>query len=63
MSEQKQLIDKQQKDFDNIRSKDMNKLINVLKKDFDDLDKRFNKGKRDIGKLAIEKVKGHRKNY
>ena len=35
----------------------MNKLINVLKKDFEDLDKRFNKGKRDIGKVAIEKSK------
>ena len=26
-------------------------------KDLDDLDKRFNKGKRDVGKLAIEKTK------
>jgi hypothetical protein len=35
----------------------MNKLVNALKKDLDDLDKRFNKGKRDVGKLAIEKTK------
>ena len=57
VSEQKQLIENQKKDFDNIlqANKDMNKLINVLKKDFEDLDKRFNKGKRDIGKVAIEK--------
>ena len=59
VSEQKQLIENQKKDFDNIlqANKDMNKLINVLKKDFEDLDKRFNKGKRDIGKVAIEKSK------
>ena len=59
VSEQKLLIENQKKDFDNIlqANKDMNKLINVLKKDFEDLDKRFNKGKRDIGKVAIEKSK------
>ena len=59
VSEQKQLMENQKKDFDNIlqANKDMNKLINVLKKDFEDLDKRFNKGKRDIGKVAIEKSK------
>ena len=57
VSEQKQLIENQKKDFDSIlqANKDMNKLINVLKKDFEDLDKRFNKGNRDIGKVAIEK--------
>tara|TARA_A100001011_G_scaffold315664_1_gene334402 strand:- start:5789 stop:6262 length:474 start_codon:yes stop_codon:yes gene_type:complete len=59
VSEQKQLIENQKKDFDSIlqANKDMNKLINVLKKDFEDLDKRFNKGNRDIGKVAIEKSK------
>ena len=48
VSEQKQLIENQEKDFDSIlqANKDMNKLINVLKKDFEDLDKRFNKGNR-----------------
>ena len=35
----------------------MNKLIGALKKDLDDLDKRFNKKNRDFGKLAIEKTK------
>jgi len=32
-------------------------LINTFKQDLDDLDKRFNKKSRDIGKLAIEKPK------
>ena len=35
----------------------MNQLLTVLKKDLDDLDKRFNKKGRDIGKLAIQKTK------
>ena len=35
----------------------MNKLVEVLKKDLNDLDKRFNKGKRDIGKISIERSK------
>jgi hypothetical protein len=35
----------------------MNKLVNVLKKDLEDLDKRFNKKNRDVGKLAIAKTK------
>ena len=30
--------------------------IGTLKKDLDDLDKRFNKKKRDIGKLAVERA-------
>ena len=56
---QKQLLQKQKKDFDDIleSNKQLNKLINTLKKDMDELDKRFNKGKRDIGKIAIEKSK------
>ena len=56
---QKQLLQKQKKDFDDILeyNKQLNKLINTLKKDMDELDKRFNKGKRDIGKIAIEKSK------
>ena len=32
-------------------------LVQTFKKDLDDLDKRFNKGKRDVGKLAIAKTK------
>ena len=35
----------------------MNELVTNLKKDLDDLDKRFNKKNRDFGKLAIEKTK------
>jgi chromosome segregation ATPase len=59
VSEQKQLIENQQKDFKEIlqANQDMNKLVEVLKKDLEDLDKRFNKGKRDIGKLAIDRSK------
>lgn len=59
VSEQKQLIENQQKDFKEIlqANQDMNKLVEVLKKDLEDLDKRFNKGKRDIGKLAVERSK------
>ena len=35
----------------------MNELMNKLKTDFADLDKRFNKKNRDVGLLAIEKTK------
>ena len=34
----------------------MNDLVNVLKKDLTDLDKRFNKKNRDVGKLAIQRT-------
>ena len=56
---QKQVIQKQKEDFGKIleANKKMNKLVNNLQKDIDALDKRFNKGKRDIGKIAIEKSK------
>ena len=59
ISEQKELIQNQKRDFEDIlaANKKMNELVNALKKDLDDLDKRFNKGKRDVGKLAIEKTK------
>ena len=59
VADQKQLIENQKKDFEEIlkSNQEMNKLIGALKKDLDDLDKRFNKGKRDVGKLAIEKTK------
>ena len=57
ISEQKQVIENQKKDFDEIlqANKKINQLINKLKKDLDDLDKRFTKKDRDIGKLAIDK--------
>ena len=58
ISEQKQVIENQKKDFEEIlaANKKINELVNNLKKDLDDLDKRFNKGDRDIGKLAIERT-------
>ena len=59
ISEQKTLIENQKKDFEEIldANNKMNKLVNALKKDLDDLDKRFNKKNRDVGKLAIAKTK------
>jgi len=59
ISEQKQVIENQKKDFAEIleANKKINELVNTLKKDLDNLDKRFSKGDRDIGKLAIEKTK------
>ena len=59
VSEQKQLIENQKKDFEDIldANKKMNELVSVLKKDLEDLDKRFNKKNRDVGKLAIAKTK------
>tara|TARA_Y100000816_G_C25933367_1_gene486771 strand:- start:50 stop:520 length:471 start_codon:yes stop_codon:yes gene_type:complete len=59
LQEQKQLLKQQEKDFKAIMesNKKLNVLIQTFKKDLDDLDKRFNKNKRDIGKLAIEKTK------
>ena len=56
---QKQVIAKQKEDFQAIMkaNKELGVLINNLKKDLKDLDKRFTKKKRDIGKLAIERSK------
>ena len=56
---QKQVIAKQKEDFQAIMkaNKELGVLINNLKKDLQDLDKRFTKKKRDIGKLAIERSK------
>ena len=56
---QKQVIQKQKEDFGKIleANRKMNKLVNNLQKDIDALDKRFNKGARDFGKLAKEKPK------
>ena len=58
VADQKQLIENQKKDFEEILSanKKMNELVSVLKKDLEDLDKRFNKKNRDVGKLAIAKT-------
>ena len=58
VSEQKQLIENQKQDFEDIldANKQMNQLVSVLKKDLEDLDKRFNKKNRDVGKLAIERT-------
>ena len=59
ISEQKTLIENQKKDFEAIlvANKEMNELIGNLKKDFADLDQRFNKKNRDVGLLAIQKTK------
>ena len=58
IGEQKQLIENQKKDFKEIldANKKMNELVSVLKKDLTDLDKRFNKKNRDVGKLAIQRT-------
>ena len=53
------MIEKQKQDFSKIlkANKKMNTLVNNLQKDINALDKRFNKGARDFGKLANEKPK------
>ena len=58
ITSQKELLQKQKQDFEDIleSNKQLNKLINTLKVDLEELDKRFNKGKRGVGKLAIEKT-------
>ena len=59
IADQKNLIESQKKDFQEIldANNKMNQLVNVLKKDLEDLDKRFNKKNRDVGKLAKAKTK------
>ena len=59
IQDQKTLIENQQKDFQEIlkANNKMNELVGVLKKDLENLDKRFNKKNRDVGKLAIAKTK------
>ena len=54
---QTKLIEQQKVDFEAIMesNKKLNALVQTFKKDLDDLDKRFNKKKRDVGKLAIER--------
>ena len=58
VAEQQSLIKNQQEDFKDIleANQKMNELVGVLKKDLEDLDKRFNKKNRDVGKLAIAKT-------
>ena len=55
IQDQKTLIENQQKDFQEIlqANNKMNELVGILKKDLEDLDKRFNKKNRDVRKLAI----------
>ena len=57
ITEQQELITQQKNDFKEIMAANqkMNELGN-LKKDLEDLDKRFNKNNRDFGKLALEKT-------
>ena len=59
ISDQQELITQQKEDFKEIMAanKKMNELVGNLKKDLEDLDKRFNKKNRDVGKLAIAKTK------
>ena len=54
---QQELLKQQKADFEEIleSNKQLNVLINSLKKDLEDLDKRFNKGGRDVGKIGVEK--------
>ena len=59
ISDQQELITQQKQDFKEIMAANqkMNELVGNLKKDLEDLDKRFNKKNRDVGKLAIAKTK------
>ena len=58
VAEQQELITQQKEDFKEIlaANQKMNELVGILKKDLEDLDKRFNKKNRDVGKLAIAKT-------
>ena len=59
ITEQNKVLVQQKEDFEAIMesNKKLNVLIQTFKKDLNELDKRFNKKKRDIGKLAIERTK------
>ena len=54
---QTKFIEQQKKDYEAIlkANQEVNKLVGALKKDIDNLDKRFNKGTRDLGKTALER--------
>ena len=58
VAEQTKVLEQQKKDFDAIMesNKKLNVLINTFKKDLQDLDKRFTKKNRDIGKLSIQRT-------
>jgi len=57
--EQTKVLEQQKEDFTAIlkSNKKLNVLIQTFKQDLDDLDKRFTKKNRDIGKLAIDRTK------
>jgi len=59
ITEQNKVLEQQKEDFTAIleSNKKLNVLINTFKKDLQDLDKRFTKKNRDIGKLAIDRTK------
>ena len=59
IEEQNKVLQQQKKDFEAIMESNnkLNELISTFKKDLEDLDKRFTKKDRDIGKLAIDKTK------
>ena len=56
---QNKVLEQQKVDFEAIleSNKKLNVLIQTFKKDLDDLDKRFTKKNRDVGKLAIDRTK------
>ena len=58
IEEQNKVLEQQKADFEAIMesNKKLNVLIQSFKKDLEDLDKRFTKKNRDIGKLAIERT-------
>jgi len=58
ITEQNKVLEQQKQDFTAIleSNKKLNVLINTFKKDLQDLDKRFTKKNRDIGKLAIDRT-------
>ena len=58
IAEQNKVLEQQKQDFEAIMesNKKLNVLINTFKKDLEDLDKRFTKKNRDIGKLAINRT-------
>ena len=58
VAEQTKMLEQQKKDFNAIMesNKKLNVLINTFKKDLQDLDKRFTKKNRDIGKLALQRT-------
>ncbi len=58
ITEQNKVLEQQKEDFTAIleSNKKLNVLIQTFKKDLDDLDKRFTKKNRDVGKLAIDRT-------